>query len=84
MALKRRYIHCSEQQTFFGHTVKMYDMDRAFCDLIRHKKEYEIQDFQTGIKSYFRSREKNLNRLMEYAKKLRIEKKVQLYAEVML
>lgn len=75
---------CSEQQTFYGHTIKMYDMDRTVCDLIRHKKDYEIQDFQTGIKSYFRSRNKNLNRLMEYAKKLRIENKIQLYVEVLL
>lgn len=75
---------CTEAETFYGHTVMMYDMDRAVCDLVRHKKEFEIQDFQTGIQSYFRSPNKNLTKLMEYAKKLRIEKNLQLYAEVLL
>lgn len=37
-------------QTYFGHTVPVYDMERTICDLIRSRKGIEIQTFQDAIK----------------------------------
>lgn len=70
--------------TGFGNTVCAYDMERTICDILRFKDSMDIQVFQYAIKEYMASPQKNLNRLMAYAKKLRIEETVRTYTEVML
>lgn len=71
-------------KTSFGHDIPMYDIDRTICDLIRNRSWFEIQDYQTSIKSYVNTRSKDLNKLMKYAKALHIDAKVREYMEVML
>ncbi len=68
----------------FGHEIPMYDLDRTICDLVRNRSNYEIQDFNTAIKSYSQKKDKNLNHLMIYAKAFRIEKIIRQYMEVLL
>lgn len=70
--------------TGFGNTVRAYDMERTICDILRFKDSMDIQVFQYAIKEYMASPQQNLNRLMAYAKKLRIEETVRTYTEVML
>lgn len=43
---------------------------------------FEIQDYQTALKSYISRKDKDLNKLMEYAKSFRIDKKIREYMEV--
>ena len=62
----------------------MYDLERTMCDLIRSRSNFEIQDFNTAIKSYVQRSDKDLNRLMVYAKSFRIEKVIRQYMEVLL
>ncbi len=71
-------------QTNFGNTVPVYDRERTICDLVKNKKEFEIQTFQTAMKEYMSSRGKNLGNLISYAKVLGIESEVRMYTEVML
>ena len=71
-------------QTNFGNTVPVYDRERTICDIIRNKKNVEIQTFQTAMKEYMRSAGKRLDNLMRYAKALGIESEVRTYTEVML
>ena len=59
-------------------------MDRTICDIIRNKKHIEIQTFQTAMKEYMGSKEKNLNNLTKYAATLGIMEEVRMYTEVML
>lgn len=68
----------------FGHEVPMYDLERTICDLVRSRSNFEIQDFTTSIQTYSKRSDKNLNRLMYYAKAFRIEKKIREYMEVLL
>ncbi len=51
-------------------------------DLIKGRKKYEIQLYQTA-KEYMSSKEKNLSRLIEYAVKLGVRDEVMMYVEVM-
>ncbi len=74
----------SEIQTNFGNSVPVYDRERTICDIIRNKKDIEIQTFQTAMKEYMSSRGKNLANLMQYAKTFHIEESVRTYTEVML
>jgi predicted transcriptional regulator of viral defense system len=67
-----------------GHKVRSYNAERTICDLIRSRRNIEIQDLQTAIKEYVRSKEKNIPFLMRYAKTFSVEKIVRQYLEVLL
>lgn len=73
-----------EVRTSFGNTVRAYDMERTICDIVRHKKGMDVQIFRYAMQDYMDQPYKNLNRLMEYAKRLRIEMAVRTYTEVLL
>lgn len=67
-----------------GNTIPMYDLERTICDLFRNRSSFEIQDFNTAIKTYVRRKDKNITRLFEYAKLFRVEKLMRTYMEVLL
>lgn len=67
-----------------GNLVKAYNAERTVCDLLRSRSNVEIQDLQTAIREYLRSKEKNLPQLMRYAKEFRVEKVLRPYLEVLL
>ena len=52
-----------------GNTVRAYDQERCICELIKDRKKYEVQNFQTAVKEYMAGKGKNLSRLVEYAEK---------------
>lgn len=66
-----------------GNMVRAYNKERCICELIKDRKKYEVQNFQTAVKDYMAGKEKNLSRLMEYAEKLRIRDEVMKYVEVL-
>lgn len=67
-----------------GHMLRVYNPERTLCDLMRSKKNIEIQDLQSAFKAYVRLKEKNIPLLMRYAKSLSVEKMVRQYLEVLL
>lgn len=71
-------------KTSYGHDTPLYNRERTICDLIRSRNRFEIQDFQTALKTYIMGKNKNLNRLMEYAKLFHVDKKIREYMEVLL
>lgn len=71
-------------QTPFGHTVPVYDMERTICDLIRNRRNIEIQTLQGGLKQYVLRKDKNLRVLMRYAGLFHVEKVLRQYLEVLL
>lgn len=74
----------SDIQTNQGNIVPVYDKERTICDIIKNKKNIEIQTFQTAMKEYMNSSGKRIDNLMFYAITLGIEDKVRIYTEVML
>lgn len=79
LSLGKEYVRNS-----MGHKIPMYDLERTICDLIRSRSWFEIQDYQTALKNYLKVKEKNLNRLIEYAKVFHVDKILREYMEVML
>ena len=71
-------------KTSYSHDIPLYNRERTICDLIRSRNRFEIQDFQTALKTYIMGKNKNLNRLMEYAKLFHVDKKIREYMEVLL
>lgn len=74
----------TELETNFGNKAFVYNKERTICDIIRYKETMEIQSFQTALKEYMHSRDKNLHNLIKYAKIMGIDEKIRLYTEVML
>lgn len=68
----------------YGHKIPVYDLERTICDLMRSRRYFEIQDFQTAIKTYVKRPDKDLNKLMTYAPFFRVEKRIRQYMEVLL
>lgn len=66
-----------------GTTIKIYDLERTICDIIRDRNKIDPQIFNTAMKEYFKLKDKNLNLLYKYAKKLKIDKILKNYMEVL-
>ena len=71
-------------QTPFGHSVPVYDMERTICDLLRSRKNVEMQVFQDALKQYAKRKDKNLRMLMKYATMFHVENILRPYLEVLL
>ena len=73
-----------EMNSPFGMTIKVYDIERTICDIIKNKNKIDTEIFSKALKEYAKSKEKNLNKLAEYAKAMKIERKVNEYMEILL
>lgn len=67
-----------------GHSVKVYNIERTLCDILRTHNHVDIELVTEAFKRYAVKKDKNLILLSEYAKKLKVEKKVRAYLEVLL
>ena len=76
--------HITSVKTIYGNEVRAYDIDRTVCDIVRRKEEMDVQVFQTAMKGYMAGNQKNLHRLMAYAKALRVDRRIKDYTEMML
>lgn len=59
-----------------GRLIAVYDIERTICDIIRKRSDMDIAVFNYALTKYMKRKDKDLNRLMEYAKALRLEKKI--------
>ena len=67
-----------------GNKVRAYSPERTLCDLLRGGSNTDIQIVTSAFKQYAERRNKDLPRLSEYAKRLRVEGKLRSYLEVLL
>jgi predicted transcriptional regulator of viral defense system len=65
-----------EKKTIFGNTVKVYDLERTICDLIKHRNKINTEIFVDAVNRYAHYKNKNLRKLYEYAKTMKILDKV--------
>ena len=66
----------TEAETPYGNKVRTYDKERCICDIIRSKRRMDYEQVEKSIKKYLESKDKNVVKLYEYAKKMKIEEKV--------
>ncbi len=62
--------------TVFGNHVKVYNLERTICDIVKNRNEIESELFSKTINRYARYRDKDLNKLYAYAEKMNIVDKV--------
>ncbi len=70
-------------QSISGNLVKAYNKERCICEMVRDRKNVEVQTFQTVLKSYMAGKDKNLTRLIEYADVFKIRDEIMKYVEVL-
>ena len=74
----------TETVTPGGNTVRVYNVERTLCDILRTYSHIDIQIMSEAYKRYATRKDKNIPLLSEYAKKFRVEDKVRNYLEVLL
>jgi predicted transcriptional regulator of viral defense system len=56
--------------------VRIYDRDRTICDCLRYMGKMDKEIFNKAIQGYVADPKKNVPNLVQYAKSLRVQKKV--------
>lgn len=59
-----------------GHSVKVYDLERTICDIVRRSNDMDIAVFNYAVKEYVRRRDKDYARLSRYAAAMNVERKI--------
>lgn len=67
-----------------GNIVWAYNMEKTLCDILRATNNVEIGVIAEAFKRYMLRPNKNIPLLSDYAKKLKVEKKIRAYLEVLL
>ncbi|GBU08255.1 hypothetical protein AwDysgo_15860 [Bacteroidales bacterium] len=65
-----------------GYNVKIYDLEKSVCDGVKYRTKVGIEVSAEILKNYLKRKNRNLSLLMEYAKKMRIEKVLKTYLEI--
>lgn len=75
-------IGLTEVETPMGNKVRVYDIERCICDIIRSKNRMDLEHVKHSIREYIKRKDKDLTKLSIYAEKLGIKKEVMNYMEV--
>ena len=73
-----------EITTSLGNIVRVYDKEKTICDIIKNKEKMEFEVYVKALNRYAKSKDKNINQLIEYARVMKIENKVRSQMEVLL
>ncbi len=73
-----------EIKTINDLTIKCYDIERTICDIIKDKNRMDKEIYSKALKTYTTSKDKDILKLVKYAKKLDIEEEVVEIMEVLL
>lgn len=63
---------------FEGQMLSIYNREKTICDIIRYEKKMDKEVFNKAIRSYATDSNKNVGRLIEYAKLMNVEKKTKM------
>ena len=66
-----------------GYSIRIYDLERTICDIIKNKKKLDQELVNKAIREYFYSKKKDTIKLYSYAKQLNIYEKVKNTFEVL-
>lgn len=68
--------------TYSGNTVRLYNIERTICDIIR-TKNYPVSKISSIMKKYINSKNYDKDKLLSYAKIFRIIEKVNTYINIL-
>lgn len=73
----------TEIETPMGNKVKVYDIERSICDIIRSKNRMDFEHIKHSVREYIKRKDKDLVKLSLYAEKLGIKEVVMDYVGMM-
>lgn len=68
----------------FGNQIRVYNIERTICDIIKSRSRVDIQILNEALKRYVKIKSSDYSLLMDYAKKLNIKTVLKNYLEVIL
>lgn len=74
----------AERPTPAGNLVPCYDLERTICDCVRSRNRLGTETFLAALKAYAADPKKDLNRLNDYAARMRVASVLRRYLEVLL
>ncbi|MBP3284325.1 MAG: abortive phage infection protein [Clostridia bacterium] len=77
------YLGITELKLEDGTIVKLYNLERTICDIIRDRNKEDTQIFKMALNGYMKRKDKNLLLLYRYAKIYGIEGILRQYMEVL-
>lgn len=73
----------TEAETPMGNKVRVYDVERCICDIIRSKKRMDIEHVKYAIKEYLKRKDNDLIKLSKYADIFGIKEEVMDFVSMM-
>lgn len=71
-------------KTMYGNTIQIYDKERTICDLFSKNYVGDRYVVNESLKTYLKMEDKNLIKLLKYAKELGVEKELKDKLEILL
>lgn len=65
-----------------GYHVRITDMERSVCDAVKYRNKTGMEVCSEVIRNYLKKKNRNLSRLSEYAKRLRVANILKNYIEI--
>lgn len=72
------------QERSGGTMIQVYEIERTLVDLLKPKYAADKEQLLPAFQRYAHSKERNISKLMDYARMFSVEKKVQTYLEVLI
>lgn len=66
-----------------GNLYRIYDMEKTVCDIVFYRNKIGFEPAVKIVKNYLNRSDRDINRLMKYAEKLRVETAMRQFLEVL-
>lgn len=67
-----------------SYTIQITDLERSVCDAIKYRNKIGLDLSTEILRTYLQRNDRSISRLLDYAKKLRVESTIKKYLEVSL
>ena len=67
-----------------GYNVPVYDIEKSVCDAIKHRNKIGIDVSSEILKNYLSRKTRDIDKLMKYAKIMRVASTIRKYLEIQL
>lgn len=66
-----------------GRKIKIYNIERTVCDIIRHRSKYDSKVIREVLENYLESENADIEKLLDYAKQLRVYNIIYQYLDIL-
>ncbi len=80
----KHYFEGIREVSISGNIFKIYDIEKTICDCIRYRNKIGMDIVKEALNAYVKRRDKNISKLMKYAKVMRVDSIIREYLEVLL